>query len=86
MPEIDTQLSIIDIIAKLPLYLHGRWKRNALEKKKDAGRYSTLQEFVEFVSEVASELNDLAYGKMRVTGKQSIEAFHTMADTPISLP
>ena len=72
-------------------HLQGRWKRKALEKKREHGVYPTLEEFVEFISDASTELNDPVYGKMKVGGKRATEStfsYHTQTktETPIMPP
>ena len=42
LPELDTQSAIIEILTRLQPYVQSRWKRFALDTKKDKDAYPTL--------------------------------------------
>ena len=69
LPELDTQSASIEILTRLQPYVQSRWKRFALDTKKDKDAYPTLRQFVELVSDLALEANDPVYGKINI--KQS---------------
>ena len=64
LQELDSQKSIIEIIQRLQPYLQTRWKKLALKVKKNENLYPSFSEFVDFMSQVASEMNDPVYGQM----------------------
>ena len=64
LQELDSQKSIIEIIQRLQPCLQTRWKKLALKVKKKKDLYPSFSEFVDFMSQVASEMNDPVYGQM----------------------
>lgn len=70
LPELDTQSAIIEILGRLQPFIQLRWKNLALEMRRKHGRYPDFPGFVDFVAEVAAELNDPVYGKVN-TRQQS---------------
>ena len=62
MSEIDTQTSIVDISNRLQPYIRNRWRRRALEAKRDTNEYPGFEEFVKFVAMESEEANDPIYG------------------------
>ena len=67
--EIDTQSSIVDIINRLQPYLCNRWKRRAMEFKREKDEYPGFAEFVDFISSEADEAMDPVYGNVGVSKK-----------------
>lgn len=49
LSEVDTQTSIIDISNRLQPYLRNRWRRKALEVKRETESYPGFKDFVEFI-------------------------------------
>ena len=70
LSEMDTQSAILDILNRFQPYIQNRWKRHALDMKKERDVYPSLCHFVAFVSDLAVDLNDPVYGKVNV--KQDI--------------
>ena len=64
LPELDTQSAIIEVLGRLQPFIQLRWKNRALETKKQQGRYPDFFGFVDFIVEVATEVNDPVYGKV----------------------
>jgi hypothetical protein len=62
--EVNSQSTIISIVGRLQPYLQIKWKKRALSTKKTKGSYPCFRELVEFVSDMASEVNDPVYGNM----------------------
>ena len=60
--EINTQQSIIDILQRCQLYIRNRWRKKALEIKKDSDLYPSFKDFVNFLKLIASEACDPIYG------------------------
>ena len=60
--EIDTQNTILDIIGRLPQYVHNRWKRQAVQIRRDEGKYPFIGHLIEFVNDIAEEVNDPVFG------------------------
>ena len=71
LSEIDTQKTIIDIISRLPRHIQNRWRKEAIEIRRDEGLYPNIEHLVQFVSEVADEVNDPVYGQHEETAKKS---------------
>ena len=64
LDEIDTQNSIVKIAERLQPYVRNRWKRKALEMKREEGRYPDFGQFVSFIVKEADEAMDPVYGNM----------------------
>jgi hypothetical protein len=62
MREIDTQTSIIEIVNRVQPYLRNRWKRKAMEFKREKEAYPDFADFVAFISSEAEEATDPVYG------------------------
>ena len=62
--EVDSQAVVLDIIGRLPRYIQIHWKKVALEKKKKDDTYPEFDKLVEFVVEMAQDVNDPVYGQM----------------------
>ena len=60
--EIDIQRSILDILQRCKQYVINKWKRKALEFKRQNSSYPDFSGFVDFICEVASEACDPVYG------------------------
>ena len=69
--EVDTQSSIADIGKRLQPYLWNRWKRLALDKKREQQRYPDFTDFVKFVLKEAEEMSDPVYGSVNTGGSRS---------------
>lgn len=71
--EIDTQSSITEIAGRLQPYLRQRWKKQALQVKKEADTYPGFKALVEFVNQAADESSDPVYGQWNVKPTFSAE-------------
>ena len=60
--ELDNQYHIKEIGSRLSLHLWDTWRDRVFSIKRKQARYATFDEFVEFVSEKADEVNDPVYG------------------------
>ena len=60
--EVNSQSTILEIVERLPVYVQNRWKRNAFDIKKENACYPDFEDLVEFVQEIAGEVNDPVYG------------------------
>lgn len=67
LSEVDTQTSIIDISNRLQPYLRNRWRRKALEVKRETESYPGFKDFVEFIYLESEEANDPVYGQSSST-------------------
>ena len=63
LQEIDTQSSIVKITDRLQPYLRNRWRRDAMDTKREKSRYPSFQEFVKFVQRAAEDAVDPVYGQ-----------------------
>ena len=76
LPELDTQSAILQMMNRFQPFIQQRWKKAALEMKRKLAKYPSLQEFAQFVQEIAAELNDPVYGKVdtrQMAKKQSFQ-------------
>ena len=62
LAEIDTQSSITEIVNRLQPYIRNRWKRHALEFKRDKDVYPSFKNLVNFVNRESEEASDPVYG------------------------
>ena len=60
--EINSQQCIQDILKRFPIYVKNKWKKHALKHRKNQDSYPSFDNFVEFISEVASDASDPVYG------------------------
>ena len=60
--QVDNQSCIISIADRLQPYIRNRWKRHAVDMKRDSNKYPEFKGFVEFISRQADEANDPVYG------------------------
>ena len=63
MFEVDSQHCIVEVVNRLQPYLRNRWKRLALEHKREKDRYPDFASLVKFVQEQADEATDPVYGR-----------------------
>lgn len=70
LSEVDTQSAILDIASRLQPYLRNRWKRAAMDMKRERDRYPDFKEFVKFVQREAVEAADPVYGSFNVRPSQ----------------
>jgi hypothetical protein len=59
----DSKQNVV-MASKLPEWLGNKWKRRAVECRRDTGKYPKFSEFVSFVSSEADILNDPFMSKM----------------------
>ena len=64
LAEIDSQSCILEVVKRLQLHHQSRWKRQALEMKREYDRYPRFTDFVKFISKEAEEAADPVYGKI----------------------
>ena len=60
--EIDTQQNMLEIVHRFPDFVQNKWKKRALQHKRDKGYYPSIADFVKFVSQIASDSCDPVYG------------------------
>ena len=56
--EVDSQVVIFDIIARLPNFAQNRWYKEELKHKRTSGAYLKFKNLVEFVEMISDEMND----------------------------
>ena len=56
--EIDAQIVLKRIIARVPDWVRSKWEKRQLKAKRSTKSYLRFKDLVEFVEEVADELND----------------------------
>lgn len=61
--EIDAQIILKKIIARVPGWVQGRWDKRQLKSKRLTKSYLKFKDLAEFINEVADELNDPLCGK-----------------------
>ena len=64
---------MVEIISRLPVYIQRRWKKIALDHKKKDGSYPYFAALVDFVSDVAAEVNDPVYGQLNLKSTKTIK-------------
>ena len=62
--EVDSQSCVLEVLKRLQPYLQNRWKRRALDIKREHDCYPGFTEFVKFISREADEATDPIYGKI----------------------
>jgi hypothetical protein len=62
LPEVDTQSSIVDIVNRIQPYLRNRWRKLAMDMKRDKDEYPSFREFVQFIRKEADDASDPVYG------------------------
>ena len=60
--EIDTQQNILDILGRFPSFVKGKWRKHALDFKRDNSVYPNFASFVKFVAQFAADSCDPVYG------------------------
>ena len=60
--EIDTQQNILDILGRFPSFVKGKWRKHALDYKRDNSIYPNFASFVKFVAQFAADSCDPVYG------------------------
>ena len=68
--EVQNQTYIASIANRFENYIRNRWKKRALDIKKEQSRYPLFGEFVEFVQEQTLEAIDPVYGKTARNSKE----------------
>ena len=60
--EIDSRVRMVKIIERLPLYLQGSWRKEAVDMVEKTGNYPGIERQAEFLQKVAREINDPVFG------------------------
>ena len=69
--EIDTQQCILDILSRCPNWVRAKWRKRALDNKRDTDAYPSFEMFVDFVQTSASDSCDPLYGNMTLKSGSS---------------
>ncbi|XP_068207466.1 uncharacterized protein [Palaemon carinicauda] len=62
--EIDSQMLIIEVLARFPLYIRNRWKKYAVDVKRSQGEYPNFEGLVSFMEREVDEATDPVYGNI----------------------
>ncbi|KAK4329183.1 hypothetical protein Pmani_000412 [Petrolisthes manimaculis] len=62
LSEIDTRTIMVKILEQLPLFVQSRWRTTAIRTLDEYGQYPNIAMFVEFLEQVAKEVNDPVFG------------------------
>jgi hypothetical protein len=82
MHEVDTQSSIVQIVNRLQPYMRNRWRRVAMDQKRERDSYPSFRNLVDFVCKEADEATDPVYGQTKFNVKAA--AAHTSDAKPKS--
>lgn len=69
--EIDSRLRMVKILARVPGYLQGRWRKTAVENLEHYGRYPSIEQLLHFLDRAAREANDPVFGFFPEKSKES---------------
>jgi len=64
LSEIEGQTCIVEVVNRLQPFLRNRWKKVALDKKRESGSYPKFDDLVKFIEQQAEEANDPVYGSI----------------------
>ncbi|XP_022104751.1 uncharacterized protein LOC110986831 [Acanthaster planci] len=64
LDEVKSQSFILDVVSRLPNYVQLRWRKSALKSKRANESYPSFKDLVDFVSNIACEVNDPVYGNL----------------------
>ena len=67
LAEISKQSFLVEVVQRLPKHLQFRWKKQAMDSKRDNGKYPTFEDLMKFVSIEAENASDPIYGTLGVT-------------------
>jgi hypothetical protein len=60
--EVDSQYFMLEVASRLPNFVQSRWRTLAYQTRKSTKSYPDFKVFVDFVVNVAGEVNDPVYG------------------------
>ena len=63
--QIDSQVRMLQLTSRLPMYLQTRWRREAVDFKRRAGVYPGMVVFAGFLASAAQELSDPVFGNLQ---------------------
>ena len=62
LDEVDTRGRLVKLMNRLPLYLQGRWRKEAVTTCERTGRYPNIDAFLKFLERLAREASDPVFG------------------------
>ena len=62
--EVESQSLIIEVIGRFPNYMRNRWKKHAVDFKRNSGKYPNFKEMASFMEKEVDEATDPVYGKV----------------------
>ena len=79
MSEVNTQQMIVDILERCPIYVRNKWRRKALDYKRDHDAYPEFNDFVHFMQNISLDACDPVYGS-NLNGTSSMKgvSYHTV--------
>jgi len=85
--EVNSQSFIAEVSDRLQPHLKNRWRKVALEKKRDDNQYPDFKTFTEFIIQQADEASDPVYGEnssVQSQDKKSISTFNTVTRSSVT--
>lgn len=67
--ELNSQKTLASIVERLPNFIRGRWIRDVRRIRKQ-NHTPTMRNLVDFINDIAEELNDPVYGRLNYRGKE----------------
>jgi hypothetical protein len=64
LEEIDNRTKMVKIVERLPFYLSGRWRKEAVNTLDRSGHYPGIAALSSFLSRASKELNDTVFGSV----------------------
>ena len=65
--EVESQQTLLNIIQRLPSSIVNKWRKKALKMKQEEDSYPKFEHLVDFLTLVATEINDPVYGEARLS-------------------
>ena len=79
LAEVNAQVIIFDIVTRLPNFAQNKWQKKTLKSKRMSDAYLKFKDLVEFVEEIADEMNDPLCGtQARSDRKKSVVSHDTV--------
>lgn len=69
--EVDNQRTILDIVLRCPRFVQNKWRKLALDLKRDSECYPEFTRFVSFMNDIARNACDPVYGSDNFSSKQT---------------
>ena len=71
--EVEDRSRMVALVQRLPLYIQGRWRKEAVHTLDRIGRYPGVQQLVTFLDKVSREVNDPVFGPLEFKGKKDVK-------------